>query len=87
MAKRTRRERRIGAGRRTGSSQLFEEAAEEIVEAETPVVSAPPVASPTNGRSQVNFAQEYFYVFSEVRGLLIITAILFAVMIGLTFVV
>jgi hypothetical protein len=88
MAKRTRRERRLDADKQQGSYPPFDETDEAAVEVQ-PAVAAPtqPAASAGNGRGAVNFAQEYFYVFSEVKGLLIITGILFVVMIGLTFVI
>lgn len=35
----------------------------------------------------LNFAQEYFYVYSEIRTFLIIGVLMFAVLIGLSFVI
>ncbi len=89
MAKRTRRERRLDIDKQQTPSQLFDEADDEVAaEVKTPAaVTVKPAAVAGNGRNVINFAQEYFYVFSEVRSLLIITGILFAVMVGLTFVV
>jgi hypothetical protein len=78
----------LEADKPQSSYQLFDETDEAAVEVK-PVAASPvqPAVNAGKGRNGLNFAQEYFYVFSEVRSLLIITGILFAVMIGLTFVV
>ncbi len=52
----------------------------------TPLAEPVKAASPTR-RKKVNFAQEYFYVYSELRGFLLITVIMFAVLVGLSFVI
>ncbi len=62
-----------------------------VVVTPTPEVVTPPAepvktASPTR-RKKVNFAQEYFYVYSELRGFLLITVVMFVVLVGLSFVI
>ena len=38
-------------------------------------------------RKTVNFIQEYAYVFKELRNVIIVTLLMFAVMVGLSFVI
>jgi hypothetical protein len=98
MAKRTRRERRLEVDKQkpvTPKTVPPEESTADlsaplITEASTPALSKSAQATPLNNRkmaAEINFAQEYHYVYSELTIILIITAILFAVMIGLSFVI
>jgi len=95
MAKRSRRERRQEPGKQRQFTPP------PITPVESPAVEvAPPVvrdelvlpvkaaqATPANNRKAINFAQEYFYVYSELRNILIITVLMFVVMVGLSFVI
>ncbi len=43
--------------------------------------------SPKFNRKAVNFAQEYFYVYTELRNIFVIAVIMFIIMVGLLYVV
>lgn len=90
MAKRSRRERRLETDRPRPFSSVYT----PVEPAETAEVLVPPIpraAEPAlaNGRkaAAVNFAQEYFYVYSELKTIIAITALMFVVMVGLSFVI
>ena len=91
MAKRSRRVRRqeTEKQRQFASPPMtsVELPAVEAVEDEFPLPMKAAQAAPINNRKVVNFAQEYYYVYPELRNIMIITAILFVVMIGLSFVI
>lgn len=96
MAKRSRRERRQEPGkqRQFTSPQITPVEASEAETASAVVAKnepAPPAkasqAAPANNRKAINFAQEYFYVYGELRNILIITVLMFMVMAGLSFVI
>ncbi|MCB0193855.1 MAG: hypothetical protein KDJ65_18035 [Anaerolineae bacterium] len=55
--------------------------------APAPQVAAPveKKATPAASRTTVDFAREYYYVYAELRQILLVTAIMFAAMIGLSF--
>jgi hypothetical protein len=42
---------------------------------------------PSTRRKVVNFAQEYFYVYRELRNIFMIAVLMFAVLVGLSFVI
>ena len=57
-----------------------------------PAVTPQPVpettpAAPANNRKLINFAQEYFYVYHDMRNVVIIGLVMFAVMTALSFVI
>ena len=95
MAKRSRRERRQEPGKqRQFTPPPITPVESPAAEVAPPVVRdelVPPVkaaqATPANNRKTINFAQEYFYVYSELTHILIITVLMFAVMVGLSFVI
>src|SRR5262245_48075754 len=97
MAERTRRERRFDADRQKSFAPKAAPAesptldivpaaglTEEFVPAPMRVSQAAPMTN-RKAAALVNFAQEYYYEYSELSHILIITAILFVVMIGLSF--
>lgn len=97
MAKRTRRERRLDVEKQKPAALKASPVEPSLVEADSPVVSeiytpVSPVAAqaaPLNNRKAaavVNFAQEYRHEYRELTTILIISGIMFAVMIGLSFV-
>ena len=55
--------------------------------APAPQVAAPveKKATPAASRTTVDFAREYYYVYAELRQILLVTATMFAAMIGLSF--
>ncbi len=88
MAKRTRRPRRLE----------FEKPRQTVPSVEVPEAgrgAAPALngASPALTRAQstekamLNLAEEYYHVYRELRNILIITVVMFAVMVGLSFVI
>jgi hypothetical protein len=95
MAKRTRRERRFEGDKQprqftpkaapAGEGMAAPALSEEFVPA--PAMAAQ--AAPLNNRktAAVNFAQEYYYEYGELKTILIITAILFVAMMGMSFVI
>jgi hypothetical protein len=98
MAKRTRRERRLETNKQnlfSPKTALVESPTAEEISSPTfseEFVSAPAKstqAAVVNNRkfAAVNFAQEYYYEYSELSKILVITVILFVVMIGLSFVI
>lgn len=99
MAKRTRRERRLEVEKQKPITPKAAPVEPPVVEADSPVISeiyapaSPKVApaAPLSNRKAaapvVNFAQEYRHEYGELTTILTITAILFAVMIGLSFVI
>jgi len=82
MAKRSRRARRQAKEKRTVTSPIIKDEVEPVVEEpESPeVVEETPVP-----RNLVDFAQEYFYVYTELRNILIVAIIMFIVMAGLAY--
>ncbi len=90
MAKRSRRERRLEAGKQRQMSPVSFPAESEVFTPEVvPLLLAKASeATPANTRkAMVNFAQEYFYVYRELVTILIITLLMFGVMVGLSFVI
>jgi hypothetical protein len=95
MAKRSRRERRQETGKQrqftspqtTPVEPTVAEATPSIVGDEFPPPLKADQAAPLNNRKALNFAQEYFYVYTELKNVLIITALMLAVMVALGFVI
>lgn len=97
MAKRSRRERRLDVEKQKQITPKAAPAESPAAEMEAPLkteVFSPEVTKPVqvgalNNRKAavINFAHEYFYVYHELTTILIITAIMFAVMVGLAFVI
>ena len=82
MAKRSRRARRQEAAK---ARQVVDspQAALRAEESQKPEIDAPtPQAVP---RKTVNFAQEYLYVYTELRNVLIVALIMFVIMFGLAY--
>jgi len=48
-------------------------------------VTTGPAAAPANNRKLIDFAQEYYYVFYDMRNIVLIGLLMFAVMVGLSF--
>jgi hypothetical protein len=96
MAKRTRRERRFEAEKQKpitpkaapAETPAVDTASPVITEVYTPASSKTAQAAPLNNRklAAVNFAEEYRHEYGELTTILTISAIMFAVMIGLAFV-
>jgi hypothetical protein len=90
MAKRSRRERRLEAGKQRQAPPISFPPEPEVF---APALTPSPVAkaaetTPANTRkAMVNFAQEYFYVYRELVTILIITVLMFGVMIVMSFVI
>lgn len=96
MAKRTRRERRFEAEKqkpitpKTAPAEIpaVDTASPMTTEVYTPASPQIAQAAPLNNRkaAAVNFAEEYRHEYRELTTILTISAIMFAVMIGLSFV-
>lgn len=90
MAKRSRRERRLETDKPRPFSSLYTPT-EPVEAGEVPATFTPRVAEPalvnTRKTANVNFAQEYFYVYSEFKTIFVITALMFVVMVALSFVI
>lgn len=90
MAKRSRRERRLETDKPSPFSSAYTPV-EPVEAAEVPAPFIPRSAEPalinTRKVAAVNFAQEYFYVYSEFKTILIITVLMFVAMVGLSFVI
>ena len=84
MAKKSRRARRQQAQKQP---QSFVQ--ETPIEASEPEVAPEPTPEdrPMVSHKAVNFAQEYFYVYVDLRNILIVAALMVAVLIGLSFVI
>jgi hypothetical protein len=88
-SKKSRRARRQEAQKQAAKPIVTSPAPTSVVEA----VSATPGAStpkqvettPANNHKMVNFAREYFYVYQDMRNVLIISVLMFAVLVGLSF--
>jgi hypothetical protein len=96
MAKKSRRTRRQESQKRQRTdTQPFEAAAPvpptaaapiRTPKASTPAVQPTPAEAPVS-RKLVAFAEDYYYVYSDLGSFLIITVVMFAVLIGLSFVI
>jgi hypothetical protein len=89
MAKRSRRERRQETEKRRttipGAPEVVETNGQNIPSGPAAQVVAPTLAA--SNRKTVNFAEEYHYVYAELRNIIIIATLMLAVMIGLSFVI
>jgi hypothetical protein len=77
MAKRSRRVRRP-------------EFDKQVPVAAAPVIPAPEEADVSNGISKnilLDFAEEYYYVYHDLRNVFIVSLLMLAVMVGLSFVI
>ncbi|GAB4439235.1 MAG: hypothetical protein Kow0031_21130 [Anaerolineae bacterium] len=86
MAKRTRRERKQETEKRLQSGALPVppvEVEEEVAPTPAPVEAAPAPARKTI----VDFAREYYYVYTDMRNVTIIAVIMFALMFGLGYLI
>lgn len=82
MAKRSRRARRQSKQKQAVVSPVVKDEVESVVEEfESPeTTEETPIP-----RNLVNFAREYFYVYTELRNILIVAIIMFIVMAGLAY--
>lgn len=92
MAKRSRRERRLDVEKQkpfTPKAALAPEVEPSPMPVEefTPAVAKVAQPAPVSSRkvASINFAHEYYYVYHELITILILTALMFAVMAGLSF--
>lgn len=96
MAKKSRRARRQEAEKQRKSA--FDVAAAASAKESSPtVVAAPKAAAPVSepvvedkpsvSRKIVDFAREYFYVYVDLKNILIVAALMVVVLIGLSFVI
>ena len=77
MAKKSRRARRQEAQKQPQPTPTASPA---------PVAEIPaPVTEPAANRKAVNFAGEYFYVFFDMRNVLLISVLMFVVLVALSF--
>lgn len=83
MAKRSRRERRQLAEKQQKSTPDSQPVTPE------PIVSvAEPAASKATGSNRsVDFVREYYYVYTDLRTIVIMAVLMIAVLIGLSFVI
>ena len=91
MAKKSRRVRRQQAEKqkKSGGTSVASKVQEAPV-MPTPVAPAAPeveLDQVAASRKSVNFAQEYFYVYNEVRNILIIAILMLVVLFGLAVVI
>ena len=90
-AKKSRRARRQEAEKqrqKTGTSRVVETVEVEPVKETLPepeAVEAAPI--PQIHRKAVDFAREYFYVYTDIRNIFVITLVLFVIMIGLLYII
>jgi hypothetical protein len=84
MAKRSRKERKVETEKRQSQVDLPQQPAPVApVEVAAPV-SQPVEAAPAAVRKTVvDFAQEYYYVYTDLRTVAVIAVIMFALMFGL----
>ena len=96
MAKKSRRARRQ-SGEKQRKMGIESTSKPQTTVAEpvfTPKATAPEIdlsqvveAEPTIQPKQMNFIQEYFYVYQEVRNVLIVAVLMLVVLVGLSFVI
>jgi hypothetical protein len=80
MAKKSSRSRQQGAKRQS----IFTQSPPQAAKPQQPVATS--VRSVSNNKT-VNFVQEYFYVYQDLRSLLLVSILMFAVLMGLSFAV
>ena len=90
MAKRSRRARRQlieKRKRRLPDTTTAKVTPAGVAPPDTPVSAETVEPGPSTSRKVVEFVQEYFYVYRELRNIFIIAAVMFAVLVGLSFVI
>jgi hypothetical protein len=90
MAKRSRRARRQQIEkqrRRTPDTTTAKVTPDDVATQDTSVSSETIGPGPSTRRKVVDFVQEYFYVYQELRNIFIIAVVMFAVLVGLSFVI
>jgi hypothetical protein len=87
MAKRSRRVRQQIAEKQKKQQLQIPDA--PLTEDSSAQISTEAEASPERSavRRGLDFAQEYFYVYTELRTMFLVTVLMFAVLIGLSFVI
>ena len=87
MAKKSRRARRQETQKQPKPTVVAPPVVTEDVAAPKKAAPVTPQAeaAPVNNRKSVNFAQEYFYVFYDMRSVLIISVLMFVVLVALSF--
>ncbi len=85
-AKSSRRTRRQEAEKQRQSTDSIPVVDVTPTEVESPSVEADSSFAPPRGKS-VDFAQEYFYVRGDLRNMVIVSAVLFVIMVGLLYVI
>lgn len=86
MAKRSRRERKQETEKRqqlVDAPQQASVAPAEAVASKPAPAAAPIEVGPSLARKTVDFAQEYYYVYTDLRNVTIIAALMIALMFGL----
>lgn len=84
MAKRSRKERRLETEKRQSQVDIPQQAPVAPAQVAEPApVSAPVEAGPSVARKVVDFAQEYYYVYTDLRNVSGIAVIMFALMFAL----
>lgn len=87
MAKKSRRTRRQEIQKQPKPVVAAQPEVTEV--AAVPKEAAPVIqeaqAGPVNNRKTINFAQEYFYVYYDMRNVLIISVLMFVVLVALSF--
>jgi hypothetical protein len=90
MAKRSRRARRQQIEkqrRRTPDTTTAKVTPAHVATPDTTVSTETVDPGPSTRRKAVNFAREYFYVYRELRNIFIIAVVMFAALLGLSFVI
>jgi hypothetical protein len=90
MAKKSRRDRREETQKQTKATIAPPvEKVAESAELPVPATTTTPkvITTPENQRKTLDFAQEYFHVYFDVRNVVLVGALLFAILIGLAFVI
>lgn len=86
MAKRSRKARKQQIEKRLQKPTTANVAPQPVKD--TPVAPVPQPANPVVAPGQrkiIDFAEEYYYVYSELRNIVIISVVMFALMFGLGF--
>lgn len=74
--------------RRARRQETQKQTSQPTVPAPAQATTAEPVPAPTPiSRKLVNFAEEYSYVFYDLRNVIIISLLMFVVLVGLSFVI
>jgi hypothetical protein len=81
MAKKSSRSRQQGAKRQS----IFTQSPPQAAKPQQPTAATS--VRPVSNNKTVNFVQEYFYVYQDLRSLLLVSILMFAVLMGLSFAV